>query len=452
MSKSASNEYRISIDKEISYFDDKNPQHGKKINIVVLSPNMKYVATASYNARSVCVWKFTEGEHEHRLTLSHFFDLRETALYAPICVSDFNKILIGTVKKGAHVLETRDCNKEKENIKKLSNHGCCGENCGFITNGDFAIVEGYLDYHVHIFSIVRNEWHCTGTIKLVEFRHAVISRDRVLILLDVPFVILQWNLLERKFETQYELDWSLAEYRKGILMELNSDQNILGVAGRLNTKQNEDSNTKLDEDSNAKQDENSRVYFYSIESGKIIGRQSFNEKFYEKKKIIKINQKSGRKQEKTSYAITPPIPSVPNSTSSLNLCSLLNSPSESEKSGELHISAEIDFILQYHNDQSFKDQLNNELRKYKDDFEEKWIDNPRDENGVDSQREDIKKHIDDILKKYKPNQTEQFLAEQSPTQRSLTQESLAPESLFDCDESENRKSRYLFTRDKRRRN
>ncbi|CAG8670225.1 1702_t:CDS:2, partial [Acaulospora morrowiae] len=508
MSESASNEYRISIDEEISrdekisYFDVKNPHYGVKIDKVVFSPKMNYFATANFRNRSVCVWEFKQGRINLELKQFHFFDLKETVLYNPICVSDFNKILIGNFYKGYFVLETRDCNNKEgegeEGEKLLDNREHDGDvvNCGFLTNGDFAVVEGNPTYQVHIFSFIGGKWHSTSKIKLVKFKHAAVSHDSVLILIDLPFVIMQWNLLTLKFEKQYELDWSLAEYRKGILMELSCDQKILAVAGRLNTNQKEDSNTNQEEDSNTKheedsntkyekysnskyekylitkheedsntkqeknsntkhvedsntkQEKNSRVYFYSTKSGRIIGNQSFDEKFYEKKKTIKnagikFDKRSISKilfikfekeeegslrsapseflfvyfgQEKTSYVITPPT----SQSSLLKLHSLPNSPSESKNLGEFHLSAEIDFFLRYHNDQSFQDQLNNKHNELEDDLhsfkEENQKEGSCDEIRVGSQREDIKKNIDKFLKIYKSKKFE--LAEQSSTQDS----------------------------------
>ncbi|CAG8469574.1 1204_t:CDS:2 [Acaulospora morrowiae] len=482
----------ISNDQETLHVDaNNNPHNGKKINKVVFSPKMDYVATASFEDRSVCMWKFNQKKNgELKLELYHSFNLYYTVLGAPICISDFGKILTGNFYKDSYIYEVRDC-KSDEIVEKLLD-GRDQENaiitCEFLTNGYFAVVEGDPTYKVRIFSFIGGQWHCTSNIKLVKFKRAVISLDRVLIIIDLPFVILQWNLLTRKFETQYALDWNLNEYRKGILMQLNSDKEILAVAGRLNRKQEEDSDTKQEGDSNTKQEgdsntkqegdwntkqegdwntkqegdsntnqeENSRVYFYSTQSGTLIGNQSFEEKFYEKKKIIKKIQKSGKKfdkksiskirfikfekeeegllgsapseflfiyfgQEKKSYVINPPT-----SSSSLNLHSLPNSPSTLKNSGELPLLAEINFILRYHNDQSF----NNKIRKYQDDLnsfgEEKWKEDSRDENGVGSQREYIKKRIDDILENYR---SKQMLAKQSSFHRSLGQDSVLPEPL-----------------------
>ncbi|CAG8449668.1 4616_t:CDS:2 [Acaulospora morrowiae] len=441
MSETASNEFRISIDEKISSdekipcFDIKNQHRGKKIDKVVFSPKNKYFATASFHDRSVCMWEFKQETGELKLSPYHFFNLKETVLCNPICVSDFNKILIGNTYNDYYILEIRDCNNQEGGIgeKLLDSREHDGDvvNCGFLTNGDFAIVEGNPTYQAHIFSFIGGKWHSTSKIRLVEFKHAAVSHDRVLILMDLPFVIIQWNLLTRKFEKQYELDWSLAKYQKDILMELSCDQKILAVAGRLNGEQEEDSNTnheedlntKHEEDLNTKLEENSRVYFYSTESGTIIGNQSFNEKFSEKKKtsISKILFIKFEKeeflfiyfgQEKTSYAITPPT----SSSSSLKLHSLPNSPSESKNSGKLHLPGEIDFILQY--------QLNNEHNELEDDLhsfkEENQKEDSRDENGVYSPRKDIKNNIDKFLKIYKSKNES---AKQSSTHRSLTQDS-----------------------------
>ncbi|CAG8603642.1 15162_t:CDS:2, partial [Acaulospora morrowiae] len=352
MAKSVSLEYRISIDEEtsnnekISQVDLQNPHSGKKIDKVVYSPRNEYFATASFMDRSVCVRKFAQGEKgELELKLDRFFDLKETVLDSPICVSDSNSILIGSHYRGSKILETRDYKNNKRKLLDHKDYNGDIVNCGFLTNGDFVAVERDPAYQFHIFSIIRNRWRCTSSTKLNKFKHAVISQDRIFIILDAPFVTMQWNLLTQKFEAQYELDWRLVEHRKRELLF---------------------------------------IYFG---------------------------------QEKTSYAITPPT-----SSSSLELHYLPNSSSESKNSGESHLSAKINFILQYHNDQSFKDQSNNELGKYKDEkhsFEEMWKEDTRDENKVDLQREDIKKHLDDILLKCESKQIEKSLAKQSSTLDSL---------------------------------
>ncbi|CAG8751354.1 369_t:CDS:2, partial [Acaulospora morrowiae] len=235
MSKSTSEDCRISIDEDekTSHVDANNPHNGKKINNphngkkisnphygkkidkVVFSPNMDYVATASFNDHSVCMWEFTNGEKgELELIPYYSFNLIETVLGDPICISNSDTILTGNFIKGSYIYETRDCNSEDaEKLLDGRDHENALVTCGFLTDGKFAVVERE-PYQVHIYSKVGGKWYGTSDVKLVKFQHAVISQDRVLILIDLPFVIMQWNLRTQKFEKQYELDWSLAEYRK----------------------------------------------------------------------------------------------------------------------------------------------------------------------------------------------------------------------------------------------
>ncbi|CAG8467058.1 15139_t:CDS:2 [Acaulospora morrowiae] len=245
------------IDPVELHFGDGNNSHNFE---VFCSPKMEYIATVNYKDRSVYTWKFTKSENgECGLKLDHFFDLKKINLMAPISVSDFENILIGN----SLTLEITDY--EHRRIKILNTQEDLKgriDYSGFLENGDLIVIEGDPVYQVHIFS-KKDQWRCTDIIKLVEYRRLVISRERVLILLYVPFIIMQWNLATRKFEAQYELDWSLAKFRESILMELNNDCTLLAVAGRLYQAWKG----------------NSKVYFYCTKTGTMIADQMFVEPF-----------------------------------------------------------------------------------------------------------------------------------------------------------------------------
>ncbi|CAG8614239.1 4495_t:CDS:2, partial [Acaulospora morrowiae] len=295
MNKSEHREHRISIndhiseettssdeetalsDNEISQVDLQNPHNRKKIEYVVCSPNKKYVASASLEDSSVRVWtitedvKTTEENPKPELKLVCSFEFKDIDLKKPIRISNSMNLLIGNCIKHSLSLEIRDIiNKNKMilNAQEIGGKGIskvpnindkdtkiigifnaqkylkgridCTE---FLGNGDLVVIEGDPAYQAHIISekkksVALHGYHQTH----------------------IPFVIMQWNLLTRKFEAQYELDWSLASW-KSISMKLNCNAEHLAVAGNLN------------------ETSKSKVYFYSTKSRKMIKDVSFMEKF-----------------------------------------------------------------------------------------------------------------------------------------------------------------------------
>ncbi|CAG8559824.1 17889_t:CDS:2 [Acaulospora morrowiae] len=196
MRESVPKEHRISIDETISSPSNSEiiPNNNKKIARVVCSPNMKYVATASLEDSSVYVWKFPDRKKgEYELKFNHSLDLKEVDLMEPIKVSDSKDVLIGNCCKNSLILEIRDPGNNPIKILNAQEDLKGRIDCsGFLKNGELVIVEGDPVY-----------------------------QEKVLILLDIPFVIMQWNLVTRKFEAQYELNWSLTMSWKSIGMELN---------------------------------------------------------------------------------------------------------------------------------------------------------------------------------------------------------------------------------------
>ncbi|CAG8504647.1 18515_t:CDS:2 [Acaulospora morrowiae] len=161
---------------------------------------MKYVATASLEDSSVCVWKFPDKKNgEYELKFSHSLDLKKIDLMEPIRVSDSKDVLIGSCCKNSLILEIRDSGNTPIKILNAQEDLKGKIECSrFLKNGELVIVEGDPVY-----------------------------QERVLILLDVPFVIMQWNLVTRKFEAQYELNWNLTISWESIGMVLNKNCKLL---------------------------------------------------------------------------------------------------------------------------------------------------------------------------------------------------------------------------------
>ncbi|CAG8578246.1 12931_t:CDS:2 [Acaulospora morrowiae] len=364
-------EHRISIGCLSPRKIEKLPHNGKKITRVVCSPNMKYIATANLDDRSVCVWKFTD---EKELVLDNSFDLKKTCLMEPIRVSDSKNILIGNGCENSLTLEIRGYKTKSMRLLNDQKEGFKGkiDSSGFLKNGELVIVEG--------------------------------DPEKLLILLDMPFVIAQLNLVTQKFEEQYELDWNLIKFRKSIRMKLNSDCTLLAVAGRLNNESKEHG-------------EKSKVYFYLTKPGttnayhKVKGSQSFKEIFpdiFESSVAININimnfiiLKEGEflfvyfEEERTSYII--------------NLCTF----SKYKNLVELNLSAEKGFIIpgyivRFHDRLQSESLSRNRLQIESLSRNIEWEDDMHNEPGKDdkidlrSYREEIKEIIKDILEKYESN-------------------------------------------------
>ncbi|CAG8439214.1 9026_t:CDS:2 [Acaulospora morrowiae] len=160
----------------------------------------------------ICSPNMEKKKEECELKLDHLFDLKNINLMAPISVSDFENILIGN----SLMLEIRNYENRKmkisnaqEDLKGIIDYS------KFLKNGELVVVEGNPVYKVYIYSDNKNQWSCTDSIKLVEYKRMIISQERD---------------------------------------GLNNNYTLLAVAGELNKKSEE-------------QGEKSKVYFYSIKSG-----------------------------------------------------------------------------------------------------------------------------------------------------------------------------------------
>ncbi|CAG8465574.1 13378_t:CDS:2 [Acaulospora morrowiae] len=238
-----SDEEITSSNKKISHVNSPQyPHNGKKIARVVFSPNKKYVASASLEDNSVCVWKIpkdvktmedvktTEENSKQELKLICSFKFKRIDLKKPIRVSNSLDILIGYRKEDNLFLEIRDIINEQK--KLLIAQGIKDEETEV---KEILNAQEIKDEDTRRFKLFNAQKYLNGRVDCIEFLEngdlAVVEGDpayqeRVLILLDIPFVIMQWNLLTREFEAQYELDWRLTSW-KSISMELNYNAECL---------------------------------------------------------------------------------------------------------------------------------------------------------------------------------------------------------------------------------
>ncbi|KAF0384962.1 transient receptor potential cation channel subfamily a member 1 isoform x2 [Gigaspora margarita] len=257
------------------------PYRGKKINKYVFSPNMKYIATWSEDDKSIVGWTVSEEliiEPDHSIDTDLLKNILNTdkleniLRYAKIefsgliGVSNFKHIaLFLNERNGPYNFEIIDITTKSRQI--LRAQGLKGkidhsQNITFLENDDLVIIKGEPVYRAYIFSRSNKQWKCKDSIELKKYSQAIIFKDgKLLLLFDIPFIIRQWNLITRKFETQYILNWNLKKKRGLLNIEFNSDKTLLAVS--------------------SPQERNKQkfclVYVYSTESGLMIASRKFNE-------------------------------------------------------------------------------------------------------------------------------------------------------------------------------
>ncbi|CAG8551308.1 12353_t:CDS:2 [Acaulospora morrowiae] len=410
-------EIQSHVGNETSVDYENFPHNGKSIYAFCCSPKMEYVLTMSIEDRSVYTWKVIKKEEEVELKLDKPFNLKDLQLMIPICVSDFENVIITHLDKNSHISEIRDYQNKSMKILKAQKYFKGMTICtGFLKNGDYFIVKGDPLY-----------------------------QEKLLILLDVPFVVMQWNLNEREFETQYELDWNLAKFKHFIHMELDNDCAFLAVFGVL-------------------QETISKVYFYSTEAGTMIkdhdatsqqhgvyqqndtsqlNQQNDTPQLNQQNGTSQMNQQSGisqlNQQNGTSQQNDTPQLNQQNDTSQLNQ---QNGPSQiNQQSGtsqlnqqngisqlndtsyvinlrtflrsdsvKLNISSGIDFIIpgyivRFRKDLFHEDRLQIESLSQSgmDDLHNKFVKDNKF-NLYSSTKEEIKETIENILEKYNSKQ------------------------------------------------
>lgn len=226
--------------------------HVKNITNIVCSPNMKYIATWCPGNKldilpSIYRWPITKGKLKFD---KHYiiYDSINLDAKALIGVSDMNHIILRVEDfvKDSYNFEIIDIVNNKR--QKLNSQGLKGkvikhsgffdksysEFCNeisFLENGDLAIIKDRPVYRAYIFNFnEKHQWKCKCSIELPTYYKCSVSpKGKLLVLLRLPFVIMQWDLITLKYEMRYVLDWNLYNSRKRLQMCLNNDNSLLSV-------------------------------------------------------------------------------------------------------------------------------------------------------------------------------------------------------------------------------
>ncbi|KAF0470319.1 hypothetical protein F8M41_025387 [Gigaspora margarita] len=278
------------------------PHDGKKIDKYVLSPNMECIATLSKEDKSIFVWTITKTITKELIVKydsSLDVNVLECALNTDkLCKKpDFNfedlffpGRLIG-ISDCKHViikLDSLDFEIDfaiidittklrqrlvaqglEDRIEKFSVLDVVrgAESISFLENGDLAILKEKPVYRVYIFSKSnpngKHKWTCKKSIELEKFdldpytnsrsnydndydfdfdsydSYTISKKGKLFMCFRIPWVIMQWDLITRKFDMQYILNWKLFSQKElgypsintiKLLIELNSDNTMLAVA------------------------------------------------------------------------------------------------------------------------------------------------------------------------------------------------------------------------------
>ncbi|CAG8457930.1 18782_t:CDS:2, partial [Acaulospora morrowiae] len=201
------NEIEVVVDDSKKMNTKINPHDGKSISEAVCSPNREYIATFSKEDKSIVRWEIKEGqsklEPDHSINIGDDYDSRTL-----LGVSDKYILSEKNYKIKLIDLET---GSEQKLYEGWSNE------TSFLENGDVVIVNKRTDNRVSIFSKSNSnngrQYRYKSSIELTKFKKYAISRKgKLLILLDLPFVIMQWDLETLMFEAQYVLDLAFKEY------------------------------------------------------------------------------------------------------------------------------------------------------------------------------------------------------------------------------------------------
>ncbi|CAG8510328.1 12678_t:CDS:2 [Cetraspora pellucida] len=243
---------------------EKFPHNGKKISEMFCSPNIKYIATISSNDKSIYGWSVTEGQS--KLNFDYSINWKDSKLIL-WKASDSKHIFLQFDKDGSYNSEVIDFTTGSKQI--LNAQGLKGRICeaAFLENGDLVVVKGDPVYRAYVFSISNSnnkyKWSYINGIELIKYyKRIIVSKGKLLILLEIPFVIMQWDVMTRKFDVQYVLDWNLT--KDDLCVELNGDSTLLAVAGNVFDLEYK-----------------STVYIYSTESGILLASSTFDNEIEE---------------------------------------------------------------------------------------------------------------------------------------------------------------------------
>ncbi|CAG8511802.1 18115_t:CDS:2, partial [Cetraspora pellucida] len=252
----------ILIDDVLHGEKNKVPHGGKKIDKYVVSPNMACIATLSCKDKSIVVWIVTKTftkdpvvKYDSSLNVN---DL-ECALNSDNFCKDpdfkfeslFSDYELAGISDCKHVILILNINYFEMDFaiidtttklrQTLSAQGLEGyiDSIAFLENGDLAIIKGNPIYRAYIFSRSnssgKHKWTCKNSIELEKFQSCYISKKGKLFMnFNMSFVVTQWDLITRKFDMQYIINWDLTTYDLlDLKIELNGDNTLLAMTKYL---------------------------------------------------------------------------------------------------------------------------------------------------------------------------------------------------------------------------
>ncbi|RIB04600.1 hypothetical protein C2G38_2254291 [Gigaspora rosea] len=237
--------------------EEKNnvPHGGKKIDRYVLSPNMKCIASESYEDKSFVVWSITDelivnydsslnvNDLEHALNTDKFcktpdFNFENTFYRQLLGISNCKQVIIKLFDFNFAIdFAIIDIRTKLRQI--LTAQGLEGEtkSVAFLENEDLVVIKLRPVYRGYIFSKSningKQKWTCKNSIELEKrFEECYISKKGKLFMgfnITTMPIVMQWDLITRKFDMKYILDLNLNIF--AIKMELNSDYTLLAIGG-----------------------------------------------------------------------------------------------------------------------------------------------------------------------------------------------------------------------------
>ncbi|CAG8645117.1 4655_t:CDS:2, partial [Cetraspora pellucida] len=262
------NQTKVLIDEDV-------PHGGKKIDKYVLSPNMECIATLNEEDKSIVVWTITKTftkdlivKYDNSLNVNDLKDTLSDDVYKISYlslrgISDCKHVIIkasvDNYKNDTAIIDATTKLRQILIAQGSEGFGNIGypENIAFLENGDLVIVKGYPVYRAYIFSKSnyngKYQWTCKNSIELEKFTFPeeclTSKKGKLFMVYQVPYAITQWDLITRKFDMQYILNWD-SEVFFPFKIELNSDNTLLAVASYTRKK--------------------TRIYTYLTKSGTMI--------------------------------------------------------------------------------------------------------------------------------------------------------------------------------------
>ncbi|KAF0543990.1 transient receptor potential cation channel subfamily a member 1-like [Gigaspora margarita] len=232
------------------------PHGGKKIDRYVLSPNMKCIASSSEEDKSIVVWSITDelivnygsslnvNDLERALNTDKFckkLDFNFEDILRNSCnllgISNCKQVIIA-LNEYDFVIDFAIIDIRTKSRQILIVQGLEGrtESVAFLENKDLVIIKSRPVYRAYIFSKSningKQKWTCKNCIELEKKDEVdlcyISKKGKLFMCLDrIMPVVMQWDLITRKFDMQYILDLNLNIW--DIRMELNSDNTLLAI-------------------------------------------------------------------------------------------------------------------------------------------------------------------------------------------------------------------------------